>query len=92
MKDIQEFKLIDGTFSIEEAEKILLMLFNYKIEYHSRDDFSKHVRFNDNINKSQTRIHELIATREEIRQMLAHLKSKQPMLVIQSSIKISLNS
>ena len=68
------------------------MLFNYKIEYHSRDDFSKHVRFNDNINKSQTRIHELIATREEIRQMLAHLKSKQPMLVIQSSIKISLNS
>ena len=49
MKNVQQYKLIDGTFSVQEAEKILTMLFNYKIDFHNREDFSNHVRFNKNI-------------------------------------------
>ena len=49
LKTVEKYKLIDGTFSVEEAEKILTMLFNYKIDFHNREDFSNHVRFNKNI-------------------------------------------
>ncbi|MGV9003704.1 hypothetical protein [Flavobacterium sp.] len=89
MKNIQEYKLIEGTFSIEEAEKILSMLFNYKIDYHNREDFSNHVRFNKNIQNSKKRISELIETKNSIKNQLADLKSNPVNLIINSTITIS---
>ena len=75
MKTVEKYKLIDGTFSVEEAEKILTMLFNYKIDFHNREDFSNHVRFNKNIENSKKRILELIETKDDIKKSLADLKS-----------------
>lgn len=49
----KEFTLIDGTFSVEDADQILTALLNYKIDYHNREDFSKHVRFNRDIEHSK---------------------------------------
>jgi hypothetical protein len=42
MEQDQNFKLIDGIFTAEEAEKVLTTLLNYKIDYHNREDFSNH--------------------------------------------------
>jgi hypothetical protein len=48
MEQDQNFKLIDGIFT-EEAEKVLTTLLNYKIDYHNREDFSNHIRFNQSM-------------------------------------------
>ena len=86
----EEFKLIDGTFSAEDADKVLTALFNYKIEYHNREDFSNHIRFNQDIEHSKKRIQELIQTRESIQQKIAEAKSNKFNLVINSTITIRL--
>jgi hypothetical protein len=45
MKDGKEFKLIDGVFTAKMM-RFLTALINYKIDYHNREDFSNHIRFN----------------------------------------------
>ena len=90
MKTVEKYKLIDGTFSVEEAEKILTMLFNYKIDFHNREDFSNHVRFNKNIENSKKRILELIETKEAIKKSFTDLKSENVKLSINSTIHVTI--
>lgn len=90
MKTVEKYKLIDGTFSVEEAEKILTMLFNYKIDFHNREDFSNHVRFNKNIENSKKRILELIETKDAIKKSFADLKSENVKLSINSTIHVTI--
>ncbi len=90
MENNQDFKLIDGTFSGEDTEKIVTALINYKIDYHSREDFSNHIRFNKSIEHSKKRIQELIETKESIKKLLANSKSKDIKFVIKSNISIEL--
>lgn len=85
-----EFKLIDGVFSAEEAINILTALFNYKIDYHSREDFSNHVRFNKDISHSKNRILELSEAKKAMRKMIENSKSSNEKLVINSIITIRL--
>lgn len=85
-----EFKLIDGVFSAEEAINILTALFNYKIDYHSREDFSNHVRFNKDISHSKNRILELSEAKKAMRKMIENSKSSNGNLVINSIITIRL--
>ena len=63
---------------------------NYKIDYHNREDFSNHIRFNQSIEHSKNRIQELTTTKEEIKKMIADSKSKNLNLVINSTITIRL--
>lgn len=90
MENDQEYKLIDGTFTVDEADNILSALFNYKIDFHNREDFSNHIRFNRDITHSKKRIQELTETKKAIKDMLADSKSKNLNLVINSTITISL--
>lgn len=90
MENIQNFKLIDGTFTSEDAEKVLTALFNYKIDYHNREDFSNHIRFNKDIEHSKKRITELTKTKEAIQLLVAKSKSDNFNLVINSTVTISL--
>lgn len=90
MNNSHEYKLIDGTFSAEEAGKVLTALINYKIDYHSREDFSNHIRFNSNIEHSKKRIVELIATKEAIASLVSQDKSLKQNFVISGTISIRL--
>jgi hypothetical protein len=90
MEHNQNFKLIDGIFAADEAEKIINALLNYKIDYHNREDFSNHIRFNQSIENSKNRIQELTTTKEEIKKLIADSKSKNLNLVINSTITIRL--
>ena len=58
MKNETVFKLINGVFSQEEATNVLTALFDYKIDYHIKEDFSNHIRFNQDITHSEKRIQE----------------------------------
>lgn len=90
MENNKEYKLIDGTFSAEEADNILSALFNYKIDYHNREDFSNHIRFNKDIEHSKKRVSELIETKEAIKKLLSDAKTNKLNLVISSTIAIKI--
>ena len=90
MKNNQEFKLIDGTFSIEDANRVLTTLLNYKIDYHNREDFSNHIRFNKNIEHSKKRIQELTEAKEQIRSLILNSDSQDIKFVIKSNISIEI--
>jgi hypothetical protein len=90
MKNNQEFKLIDGIFSIEDANKVLTTLLNYKIDYHNREDFSNHIRFNKNIEHSKKRIQELTEAKEQIRSLILNSDSEDIKFVIKSNISIEI--
>ena len=90
MENNQEFKLIDGTFSIEDADRVLTTLLNYKIDYHNREDFSNHIRFNKDLAHSQLRITELMNSRDKIMEMLEHKDLNSAKLMINSTITVSI--
>jgi len=90
MENKIDYKLIDGTFSPLEAEKIIIALFNYKIDYHNKEDFSNHVRFNKDIEYSKKRIEKLIETKEVVQKLLYEAKINNTNLVINSTITVSI--
>lgn len=90
MKHETKFKLIEGIFSQEEAINILTALFDYKIDYHNKEDFSNHIRFNKDISHSKQRIQELIESKNAVLEMIEKSKSSTRNLIINSSIKINL--
>jgi hypothetical protein len=90
MEKAQDYKFIDGVFTIDDADKLLIALLNYKIDYHNREDFSNHIRFNQEMAHSKVRIQELIATKDEIKQVIASAKEKNKRLVIHSTLTIHL--
>ena len=90
MKNNQEFKLIDGTFSIEDANKVLTTLLNYKIDYHNREDFSNYIRFNKNLEHSKKRIQELTEAKEQIRSLILNSETEDIKFVIKSNISIEI--
>jgi hypothetical protein len=59
MKDLKQFKLIDGFFTAQDANTVLTALINYKVDYHNREDFSNHIRFNKDLDHSNKRVEQL---------------------------------
>ena len=90
MENNKEHKLIDGIFSAEDADRVLTTLLNYKIDYHNREDFSNHIRFNKDIEHSKKRIQELTETKEQIKELIQKSKSENIKFVIKSNISIEL--
>lgn len=88
MEKEQNYKLIDGVFTIEDADQVLTALLNYKIDYHNREDFSNHIRFNHEIEHSKVRIQELTTTKQEIKKLLSEIKSQDKKLQINGTISI----
>lgn len=84
------FKLIDGEFSAEEAQKILMSLINYKIDFHNLVAFSNHIRFNGDVNGSKKRIEELTKTREEIAEITKKANLEGYYFAIKSTISLEL--
>lgn len=83
------YQLIDNTFSPAEAEKVLIKLINSKINYHNLEDFSNHIRFNNDPIHSKKRIQELNETKEKIKELIAIAEQKGVNLIVNSTIEIS---
>lgn len=88
MENKENYKLIDGVFTAEAADQVLTALINYKIDYHNREDFSNHIRFNHEIEHSKVRIQELTTTKQEIKNLLSETKLKDKKLQINGTISI----
>ena len=90
MDKANDYQFIDGVITIADADKLLIALLNYKIDYHNREDFSNHIRFNHEIAHSKVRIQELLSTKDEVKQLIASAKEKNKKLVINSTLTIRL--
>lgn len=65
-KQGNEFNLIQGTFTTEEAREILATLLNDKIKFHSHKDFSHQERYGKPDPHAEVRIPELKKTKEDV--------------------------
>jgi glucosamine 6-phosphate synthetase-like amidotransferase/phosphosugar isomerase protein len=90
MKNNQKYKLIDGSFTAEDADRVVSNLLNYKIDYHCREDFSNHIRYNKEIEHSKKRIQELTETKEQIKNLIQDFKSENIKFIIKSNISIEI--
>ena len=90
MKASQEFKLIKGTFSTDDAESVLLALLNHKIKYHQGLIFSNEERYGKDNSNSVRRIEELKGTRANLRAFLEEAKIQGFNIEIQGDVKLTL--
>ena len=88
VEERKEFKLIDGTFTPEEANSVLSSLIANKIHYHTIDDFSNHVRYDRDSGHSKNRIEALKNTQEELKRFTDLAKEQGANLVIKSNISL----
>ena len=87
---MNEYKLVNGEFSAQEAQKVIMSLINSKINYHNLVSFSDFVRFNTKAEKSKTRVDELIKTRDDLLELLKKADQNNQNLKIKSFISIEL--
>ncbi len=59
-------KLIDGTFTLPKAKKLLFELLSYKINYHKMNQFSNKERFGIDRERSEKRIKELTEEKQAL--------------------------
>lgn len=90
LKKMNEYKLVNGEFSAEEAQKIIMSLINSKIDFHNLIAFSNHIRFNNDVNASQKRIEELTASKDEIIELIRKGNQYGHRFKIKSTISIEL--
>lgn len=90
MEKSEEFVLIKGSFSIEDAKNILLSLFNYKINFHELHNFSAVERFGSDDPYSVARIGELKESRNSIAKILEKAEKEGLEPKIDALIKIQL--
>jgi hypothetical protein len=90
MDNTAQFKFIDGDFTPEESQKVLMTLINNKIDFHNLFAFSNHIRFNNDVNLSKKRIEELSAIRDEIADLIKKSSAEGKNFRIKSNISIEL--
>jgi hypothetical protein len=84
--------LINGVFLPDEARQVLMTLIHDKISFHHRNDWSRRERLGDTDPPGTRRVDQLIATREELKDMLADAEEGGMKLVINCNIDITLES
>jgi hypothetical protein len=89
-ENVNEFKLIEGDFDPNEAAKILFALVNSKINYHSMDAFSNHVRHGTNRLSQENRIKELSEVNVGVKKLAEFANSNNKKMRIKAVIEIEL--
>ena len=59
-------KLIEGNFSHEKAQKLLLELIHYKLNFHKLEKFTNEIRYGEDKEHSDKRIRELTKEKQEL--------------------------
>ena len=85
---LNEFKLVEGVFSAEEAKTVLLELVDDKIKHHGLKNFAHEERFGVRNERSVKRIKELQVMRLNISTLLEKMIHEGKELEINSTIVI----
>lgn len=90
MAKINDYSLIDGTFSATDASKILLEIINNKISYHNLQIHSITERFGGDTSLSEKRIKKLLMTGKALKKALAAAEKKGLNVEVYCPIEIKL--
>lgn len=85
----QSLKLVDGVFSPENAEDILLNMIQKKINYHNGLIFSTWERFGEACPDSEARLTALRNLRQEIQKLAEYGKENGMSMNVNCNIEIS---
>lgn len=83
-----EFKLIDNTYSGEDAKEVLSSLINDKIKFLNLQIFSKAERFGENTEHLEKRVNDLQREREELFKLIEKVAKEGKSLSIQCDIQV----
>jgi len=81
--------LIDGEFSTEEAQTILMTLIGNKIRFHQQENLSHEERFGGSSERSRVRIDQLLQTRSDLTAVINEAKASGERLTINCNIEIT---
>ena len=87
---MKDYKLIEGTFSDQEAKDILKNFFESKIHFHEMRNFSSEERFGHKDAMAVKRIPELKQASKDILEIVQQAKLGNKRLLINASVRISI--
>ena len=87
---MKDYKLIEGTFSDQEAKDILKNFFESKINFHEMRNFSSEERFGHKDAMAVKRIPELKQASKDILEIVQQAKLGNKRLLINANIQISI--
>ncbi|WP_394771882.1 hypothetical protein [Mucilaginibacter sp.] len=90
MKKKQEFKLIEGEFTPQDAKEVLTNLYSSKINFHTMKNFSANERFGKNDEVAARKIPKLKESLAIISSIIQKADEKNKTLVITAIINVEL--
>jgi len=87
---MKDYKLIEGTFSDQEAKDILKNFFESKINFHEMRNFSSEERFGHKDAMAVKRIPELKQASKDILEIVQQAKLGNKRLLINANVQISI--
>lgn len=90
MKKTETIELITGTFTPDEARKILLELLDSKINFHNLKNWSSNERFGKPDAYSEQRLKYLRESRKKVETLVSRSISEEKNMIINSSIEINI--
>ena len=90
LANANDYCLIDGEFSADEARRVLMTLINDKIKFHQMNELSHEERYGEENPASSRRIEELSQTRDALTQLIDAAETQGLRLKINSRIDIEL--
>lgn len=88
MQNEQRIKLVDGIFSVEDANLLLLELLRFKIGFHEQRLFRDYKEFNQDYSNSKKRIEALNKSLENFRGLIAKAYESDSLIEINCEIEI----
>lgn len=88
MENKNEFQLVKGVFSPEEAKEVLFKLINSKIKYHQLEMFSLAERNMGDEKNTDNRIQELESSKLEVENQIAQAKKDHKYIKIDGTIRL----
>lgn len=90
MENQNEFKLVKGVFSPEDAKEVLFKLVNSKIKFHQLEKFSLTERNMGDSDYSEARIYQLEASKIKIEEQIALAQKENKAIKIDGTIVLEL--
>ncbi len=87
----RNYQLISGVFTADEANEILMTLFQDKISFHKRNELSRRERFGEPDVAGQKRVAELKKTKTDVAAMIEQARSSGQQLVINCTVEVTLS-
>ena len=87
----QKFKIVEGVFTPSETAEVLFTLINDKIRFHNLQVTEITERFNGDTSRSERRIKELQASKEQIKDMILTARDLGQTIEINGSIELKVN-